>query len=153
EFAQQHLAEDQAVALPFRLREGVPDLHAPLGAGALVTAPQDGDQGLVLGALTQIRSRAYREAFDLTASRFDMSEISRRWERAGMVRCRALRVARRNGLPVAAAILERGEPGINLFHLLNGVRLVVLPAGDLLPSDEREAALAALLFDACRWYG
>ncbi|HEY8209254.1 MAG TPA: hypothetical protein VIG99_17315 [Myxococcaceae bacterium] len=152
EFAQQHLAEDQAVALPFHLREGIPNLNAPVGAGAEVSGPMDGDQNLVLGALTQIRSRAYREAFDLTPSRFDMAEISRRWARAGMIRSRALRVARRNGAPVAAAILERGEPGINLFHLLNGVRLVVLPAGEVLLPEEREAALASLLWDASRWY-
>src|SRR5204862_4624086 len=68
------------------------------------------------------------------------------------VRCRALRVARVHGRPVAAAILERGEPGINLFHLLNGVRLAVLPAGEVMPVEEREAALAALLLDASRWY-
>ena len=153
EFAQQHLAEDQAVALPFRLREGIPSINAPVGGpGAIVSGPMDGDQNLILGALTQIRSRAYREAFDLVPARLDMGEISRRWEKAGMVRSRALRVARHNGKPVAASILERGEPGINLFHLLNAVRLVVLPAGEVLEVEEREAALAELLVDAQRWY-
>ena len=152
EFAQQHLAADQAVALPFRLREGIPRISPIDTPGVQITGPLDGDQTLVLGALTQIRSRAYREAFDLVPSRFDMAAISQRWARAGMVRCRALRVARLHGKPVGAAILERGEPGINLFHLLNGVRLVVLPAGEVLSLEEREAALAALLLDASRWY-
>ncbi|HVE82490.1 MAG TPA: hypothetical protein VND93_06570 [Myxococcales bacterium] len=152
EFAQAHLHEDQAVAFPFRLREGRPDLEAPLVSGVEVTDAGPRDVQGVLGALVQRRSRAYREAFDLVPSRFSMEEISRRWARAGMVRCRAVRIARRSGVPVAAAICERGEPGINLFHLLDGVRLVVLPGGEMLPSEEREAALAGLLQDASRWY-
>ena len=152
EFAQAHLAGDQAVALPFRLREGIPDPGTLLTPGLEVGEPEKGDRELVLDALERCRSSAYREAFDLVPARFDLAEISRRWTKAGMVRGRELRVVRRRGVPLAAAICERGEPGINLFHLLDSVRLVVLPGGDLLSPEEREVALEALLRDASRWY-
>jgi hypothetical protein len=58
-------------------------------------------------------------------------------------------VARTGGRAVALGILESAHPGINLFHVLDGIRLVSL-VDESLP--EAQEAMEALLAGAAEWY-
>lgn len=152
DFSLPRVPTGLADVLPFRLREGRSSSCEPGIPGVEVRAATEPDARLVLDAIAAQRSAAYREAFDLVAGRLDLREPRERWARAGMRRDRALRLARVNGRPVAAGIFELSEPGLNLFGILDGVRLFVLPEGEALAPGPREDALCALLADAKAWY-
>ncbi|AUX46132.1 hypothetical protein SOCE26_076370 [Sorangium cellulosum] len=149
EFARQHERTGQVLSLPFRLL-GV-DAPDPVREAAWSGAPFEigeataQEQSELLEHLQQTSPRMYTEALDLVPDRFAMGPCIERWRSAGLERDRALLVARQDGEPVAAAVLELGELGTNLFRLLDSVRLVPLrPGGD--------AAFSALLDAACAWF-
>jgi hypothetical protein len=58
-------------------------------------------------------------------------------------------IASRGDQTLAAAIIERGTPGSNLFHLVDAVRLVKLAT---LAPDEQEETFAALLDSASDYF-
>src|SRR5262249_37440588 len=82
------------------------------------------------------RPQAYAEALDLVPERFDLEAIGEEWASKDFTRRRRLLVARRFGVPVAAAVLESADDGVHLFRLLDSVRLFPLATGGV-------AALAA----------
>ncbi|WP_437671658.1 PilZ domain-containing protein [Sorangium sp. So ce131] len=149
EFARQHERTGHVLSLPFRL------LGVDVPEGAQEAAWSGGpfeisdatarEQSELLDHLGEVSPRMYTEALDLVPDRFAMGPCIERWRSAGLERDRALLVARRDGAPVAAAVLELGELGTNLFRLLDSVRLIPLhPGGD--------AAFSALLDAACVWF-
>jgi hypothetical protein len=99
----------------------------------------------LLRLLALLRPSPYLEAFDFVPSRFHLTALQQEWDRAGLGRERAVFVARREGTPVAAAILERAAPGVQLYGLLDAVRLFPL-------QTPCESDWADLLAAACAWY-
>ncbi|XXX74207.1 hypothetical protein WMF30_41845 [Sorangium sp. So ce134] len=150
EFARRHEATGLALSLPFRLM-GVdvpaPPRGPPLADGAPLeigeaTPPE---QAALLGQLCATSPRIYAEALDLVPGRLAMGPCIERWRSAGLERDRAILVARQRGEAAAAAVLELGELGTNLFRLLDSVRLIPMrPGGD--------AAFGPLLDAACGWF-
>ena len=77
--------------------------------------------------------------------RFDIAVTKRAWGEIGMERHREVWVARYQSNPVAAAIIEVGQTGTNLFRLLDSLRLVSLQPGG-------EAAFLGLIEKAKAWF-
>lgn len=110
-----------------------------------VSAATAEEREMLLDGLTRTRPWSYREALDLVPERFDLAATRASWAAANLCRERELLVARVGGRPLAAAIVERAEPGIHLYNLLDVVRLYALaPNGD--------ATFADLLEHAGAWY-
>ncbi|AUX25235.1 hypothetical protein SOCEGT47_057790 [Sorangium cellulosum] len=158
EFARTHEATGLAAALPFRLmgvdvpdpppgeRDGAEGLPGIGEATALRIGEATAlEQAELLEQLRVTSPRLYTEALDLVPGRFALGPCIERWRAAGLERERALLVARRGGEPIAAAVLELGELGTNLFRLLDSVRLVPMRPGG-------EAAFRPLLDAACGWF-
>jgi hypothetical protein len=146
EFALKHASTGLALTRPFRLMEAASS--KPAGE-----TPPDVEIGyasfeeraILINYLRETKPKVYLESVDLEAESFDLSEIRGAWREAGFERDRTVVVARRHGEMIAAAILESGETGTNLFRLLDGVRLIPIEPGS-------EAAAAGLLNEARRWY-
>lgn len=93
------------------------------------------------------RPACYLEALDFEESKIDLQDISRQWQGASLERGRVVLVARRGGVPIAAAVLESGELGTNMFRLLDSVRLF-----DFALAEDWRIAFIALFDEARRWY-
>ncbi|WP_437276124.1 hypothetical protein WME90_33435 [Sorangium sp. So ce375] len=151
DFARKHEATGLALALPFRLI-GIdvparPPEGARAGDGARLEIGEATqlEQAALLGQLGETVPRIYAEALDLVPGRLALGPCVERWRSAGLERERAVLVAREHGEPLAAAVLELGELGTNLFRLLDSVRLFPMrPGGD--------AAFGPLLDAACDWF-
>jgi hypothetical protein len=100
---------------------------------------------LLADTVARTRPGCYVDALDLTRERLDLRAMQLRWRQSGLEREREVLVARRNGQPVAAAVLEVGQPGTNLYSLLDMARLFPL-------SEAGPSAYAALMDAARRWY-
>jgi hypothetical protein len=145
-FAERYEATEMAMALPFRLMEAVcSDRDEALLGRYDIGLMTSAERMLLLSVIAQSRPTPYIEALDLVASRFQLTKAGREWSDAKLERSRTIVVARRRGRPVAAALLETGEMGTNLFRLLDGVRLFAL-------SSDGMAAFPALLEWARGWY-
>ncbi|WP_437808823.1 hypothetical protein [Sorangium sp. So ce1078] len=149
EFARVHERTGLVLSLPFHLvgvdARGAPRANDPPGGHLDIGEATPPEQAELLGQLCEASPRMYTEALDLVPSRFAMGPCIERWRSAGLERERAFLVARSGGAPVAAAILELGELGTNLFRLLDSVRLIPMrPGGD--------AAFGPLLDAACGWF-
>lgn len=145
DFAQRHMETGKAMSLPFQLMEAtVFDAGLSVPEGAEVGRATAEEVELLLRHLRSTRPSCYVDALDLINDA-TLSEVSRDWLRAGLSRKRCIFVARRDGVPVAASIVECSETGANLFRLTDCLRLVVLaPGGD--------AALSSLIDGARRWF-
>ncbi|HEY8209258.1 MAG TPA: hypothetical protein VIG99_17335 [Myxococcaceae bacterium] len=151
DFARSRERTGQACAVDFTLFEGGQELaKQPLPEGMEVTAPNPGEWRTALQSFGRALPRLYVEAFDLLPARFELNRIRPAWQEAGLRRVRAMRVARRSGRVLAAAVLDDAEPGVSLFGLLSGVRLISV--GPDVDASAREQAFTALLRDAAQWY-
>ena len=147
DFARPYIPQELAAIKPFRLREcssaetsGVMSVERfEIGPAATY------ETAWLLDELARTHPRALLDSLDLVPERVDLAETARLWKEAGMGRERAIFTARRAGVPVAAAIVETGETGTNLFRLLDCVRLYELGRGGL-------AAFGPLLDEARRFY-
>jgi hypothetical protein len=116
------------------------------GSHGMTVGPASPDDTIaVLGALSQSQPQGLLDALDLVPGRIDMSGIAGQWQAQGLQRERSLVVARRDGHPVCAAVLETGPTGSNLFRLLDSVRLVPL-------APDAEAAHSTLMAAAQEWF-
>jgi hypothetical protein len=147
----RYVESGQAAVVRFRAVEVACDAHAEAdrtpdcGLGYEVGVATEEETALLLQEIARTRPKAYVEALDFVPERFELTEICEDWSLAGLGRRRAALVARRNGKPVAAAVLESADEGTHLFRLLDLVRLFPLaPAG--------EDANAALLDAARVWF-
>jgi hypothetical protein len=146
EFTARHAPSDQACVVRFRAVEIPCSGPAAARAEAVDVGPATPqDVTALLRVLQRLRPRPYLEAFDMVPDRFDLASIKSAWGRANLARERATLVARRNGEPVAAAVLEDAEEGLHLFHLLDLARVYPLVEGG-------EAHFGALLQEAQAWY-
>lgn len=151
DFARSREHTRLAAAVPFTLFEGRPEAaEAPLPEGIEVATPNPGEWRTALECFGRALPKLYVEAFDLLPARFDLGRTRATWQEARLRRARVMRVAKRGGRVLAAAVLDDVEPGVNLSNLLSGVRLIAIRP-EVEPAA-LEAALVALLRDAARWY-
>lgn len=146
-FAEHFEPTGAAIARPFHLMEVDCRLRSevtPPGTFRMGAAAPDEKQ-LILEVLGKTRPQPYLEACDLVAERFDIAATKRVWNDLNMERDREVWVARIGYTPVAAAILEAGQTGTNLFRLLDSLRLVELHPGG-------EAAFLGLIEKAKAWF-
>ena len=87
----------------------------------------------------------YVHALDLTRERLSLQAVSEAWSAKGLARARRVVLVRRGDKPVGAGLFELGEPGINLYGLLDSVRSYFFEGFDADASN-------ALLSEAARWY-
>ncbi|WP_338872498.1 PilZ domain-containing protein [Myxococcus stipitatus] len=149
DFASWYEHTGQACLAPFRLMEAEVDREWEVPADVEVGPPTEAERARFFQEVERTRPVAYREALDLVPERFDLSRARMKWGEAGLGRERELRVARVQGRAVAMAVLESAQPGVNLFNVLDGVRMVTL-GDDAQPETQR--ALLALLASASEWY-
>jgi hypothetical protein len=149
DFATWYEHTGQTCLVPFRLMEGEVERPWEVPVGIDVGTPTADERARFFEQVSSTRPVAYREALDLVPERFDLAGPREKWGEAGLGRERELFVARHAGKPVALAVVESAEPGLNLFNVLDGVRLVPL-IDDTLP--EAQDAMLALLARAADWY-
>lgn len=146
-FAEQHASTGLTVSLPFRLMEISSAVPATSSMRRIqVSSASQTELIEFLAVVQQCRPAGYADSLDLRLEAFDLPNVKRLWKEAGFARERDVLVARIGGVPMAAALVESGEMGTNLFRLLDGVRVFPMqPGGDSL-------AFTALM-EACRtWY-
>lgn len=145
-FAREHAASGDALVMPVRLLHARCDEESGLSAEGLDIGPaRTEEKALLVEELSITRPACYVEALDLTRERLELREATQSWRTAGLERERQILVARRDGVPLAAAVLELGEPGTSLQRLLDSVRLFPL-------APEGRDTFVALLDAARRWY-
>ena len=152
-FARGYTESGDGLLFPFRLLEvGCAD-HGGAPAAAALDVGQDIEIGpareeeiaLLLDRIAQDRPTPFVEALDLVPERFAMENVTREWKLADLDRERGVLVARRDGTPLAAAVMETGESGVSLFRLVDGLRFFPLAEG----SEE----LRTVMLDAAKvWY-
>ncbi len=150
DFASWYEHTGQSAVLPFRLMEGDVDNAWPAIPNGIEVGditPEESAQ--LFTHLEKTKPKAYREALDLVPERFDLAATKDLWQTAKLSRERAVVVARSQGKAVAVAIMETAHPGLNLFHVLDGVRIIPLK-DEALP--EVQDAMLALLTHASGWY-
>ncbi|PTL81560.1 hypothetical protein [Vitiosangium sp. GDMCC 1.1324] len=145
-YAQAHAASGEALLMPVRLMDvncdepsGLPPRGFELGPARFE------EKALLAEEIARTRPACYVDALDLSRERLELRDTAAAWRAAGLERERHILVARRNGVPVAAIILELGQPGTNLFRLLDAARLFPLAL-------EGPDAYVALLDEARAWY-
>ncbi|WNG25017.1 hypothetical protein F0U62_14110 [Cystobacter fuscus] len=145
-FAERMAESGQSLVMNVRLMDVECSEPSGLPVGELEIAPASmGEKLLLAREIARTRPASYAEALDLTRERLEMRGASRTWWEAGLQRERRILVARRHGLPLAALVLELGQPGANLFRLLDSARLFPL-------SPEGKEAYVALLDEARGWF-
>ncbi|QAT81666.1 hypothetical protein EJ065_0051 [Corallococcus coralloides] len=149
DFATWYAHTGQTCLVPFRLMEGEVDSPWTQPANITLGAPTQEERTSFFARVGGTRPEAYREALDLVPERFDLETTRTGWGDAGLSRERELVVARHEGRAVAFAVFESAQPGLNLFNVLDGVRLVPLE-DDARP--EVQDAFVALLGRAAEWY-
>jgi hypothetical protein len=141
----------QACLFPFRLMEGDTTIPWPAPRADLEVATANAEESaLLLEALAKTRPMAYREALDLVAERLDLAGIKHDWAQAKLSRERELKVVRKDGKPLAVAVMETAHPGLNLFNVLDGVHMYPLVEDD--STEDVQEAYLALLSTAAEWY-
>lgn len=145
-FARRMAGTGRTLLLPLRMVDvSCAEPRKALPVGMTLGPATPFERALLARELTRLRPASYLEALDLSAESLDLEAATKAWREAGLERERHILVARRQGRPLAAAVLEMGQRGANPFRLLDAVRLfpLALEAG-----EAREA-----LLDAAReWY-
>ncbi|MBN2495468.1 MAG: hypothetical protein JXR96_12810 [Deltaproteobacteria bacterium] len=119
--------------------ESVPELP---GEGCEVYEADDADRRAISAHLARSLPAIETEAYCYGPDEIALDGFTADCERLGYERARRILVARdRSGVRRAAAIVETGEEGVNIFGLLNKCWLVYLSAGR---SDDSRAAEALL---------
>ncbi|XXF75711.1 PilZ domain-containing protein [Myxococcaceae bacterium GXIMD 01537] len=145
-YARRMAHTGEALTMPLRLMDAHCD-HAPEPTGEFDIGPATAEEKAALAAaIARVRPTCYVEALDLVPERLEMREMAGKWQGFGLRRERAIHVARTwDGRPLAALVLEVGQPGTNLFSLLDGCRIWPL-------APDAKRAYVALLDEARRWY-
>lgn len=100
---------------------------------------------LLADEIARTRPACYVDALDFSRERIDLRPIQARWAELGFERERAILVARRRGVPVAATVLELGQQGTNVYRLMDMSRLFSL-------TEAGPSTYVALVDAARRWY-
>jgi len=113
--------------------------------GTSVGSATPNELTVLADSIARTRPACYVEALDLTRDRLDLRPMEARWKEFGLEREREIIIARRGGVPIAAAVIELGQQGTNLFRLLDMARLFPL-------TEAGPSAYVALIDAARRWY-
>jgi hypothetical protein len=144
--AKRLMANGEAYAMPVRLMHAHTHGDAPPSGKYVFGLATAEEKAMVVDYIARTRPPAYIDALDFSAERFEMLDITRVWQSFGLKRGREVHVAReRDGTPLAALILETGEPGTNLFGLLDSARLIPL-------HPRARDTYVELLDEARRWF-
>ncbi len=149
DFAEWYQHTGQACLVPFRFMEADARREWSMPEGFSVGAPTQEEKARLFERLKETRPEAYREALDLVPERFELEGLKRKWSEAQLTREREVLVARQDGRALAVGVLETAHAGLNLFNVLDGVRIV--PLEDASRPEVQEAMLA-LLSGAAEWY-
>ncbi|QRN97396.1 PilZ domain-containing protein [Archangium violaceum] len=149
DFAEWYQHTGKACMVPFRFMEADARREWEKPEGITLGAPTEEEKEAFFERVKETRPEAYREALDLVPERFELTELKRKWSEAGLKRERDVLVARKEGRALAVGVLETAHPGLNLFHVLDGLRIV--PLVDEASAEGQEAMLA-LLAGAAEWY-
>jgi hypothetical protein len=145
-FAQRMQDSGQSLVMPLRMMDVECGELSGQSAVDLDIGPASIEEKYLLAStITRTRPACYVEALDFRHEHLELDGISQAWQGAGLERERRILVARRQGVPLAALVLEVGQPGTNLFRLLDTARLFPL-------SPEGRSAYVALLDEARRWF-
>ncbi|MDI1430286.1 hypothetical protein [Polyangium sorediatum] len=147
DFARPYVDQGLAAIRPFRLLEAqsAGTSEAISGERFDVGPAAPFEIAWLVDELGKTHTAALLDALDLVPDRVELGETARLWKEAGMGRERVFFTARRAGVPVAAAIVETGETGTNLFRLLDCVRLYEFGRGG-------KAAFVPLIEEARQFY-
>jgi hypothetical protein len=145
-FTERYSGSGQVLLQPLRLMEvGCAEPLTTGREGCTVALATPGERLLLTEHLTRTKPACYLEALDLTLARLDMQGIALQWRRLGLERQRRILVARCQGEPVAAAVLESGPAGTHLLGPVEGVQLFAFtPWG--------RNTYTALLEEARQWF-
>jgi hypothetical protein len=149
DFAEWYQHTGQACVLPFHLMEADARRAWVMPEGFTLGEPTAEEKGVMFERLERTRPVAYRESLDLVPERFELGGLKRQWSDARLERERHVLVARKDGRAVAVGIMEAAHAGLNLFHVLNGLRIIPLVDASL---PEAQEAMLALLAGAAGWY-
>lgn len=149
DFAEWYQHTGQACMVPFRFMEADARREWELPEGFSLGAPTEEEKAALFERLKATRPEAYREALDLVPERFGLEALKAKWAEAGLKRERDVLVARKNGRALAVGVLETAHVGLNLFHVLDGLRVISLVDE---ASEEGQEAMLALLAGAAEWY-
>ncbi len=145
-YARAHADSGEALVMPVRLMDVNCDEESGLPADGLDIGPARSEEKRRLAEeLARIRPASYVDALDFSRERLELHAVTETWRAAGLERERHILVARRDGVALAALVLELGPLGTNLFRLLDTARLFPL-------APEGREAYVALLDEARRWY-
>lgn len=145
-FAARYAASGKAMSRPFQLLEASVDRAGPsipevLEIGRATTS----DVEVLLDHVRGVRPRCFLDVLDLEAAGDRGAGTRNEWSAAGLLRERAIYVARSGGVPIAASIMECCETGANLFRVTDCLRMFPLVR-------DGEAALPSLLSAARSWF-
>lgn len=145
-FAQRQIARDQTCIWPFRAWEIQVEDPIPRPREALeVSGATRGELEALCLQIADSRPAAFVAALELTLGGMSLQDTRAAWAAQGLCRERAVLVARRAGVPWAAAVIESGSDGLHLFRLLDVVRIFPMMGGS---GDAIEA-----LLEVCQlWY-
>jgi hypothetical protein len=145
-FAERYSHTGKVMNIPFRLMEDTarrapPSVGRDFDIGDATTEELE----MFIARVRDLFPAGFADAIDLVPSRFYLEDVNRTLARADLSRERRLFVARRDGVPIAAALCETGTPGMHLFRLFEGVRLISL-------AEDSEPAMLRLIDYARNWY-
>ena len=145
-YARAHQSLGEALAMPVRLAEVRCDEPSGRADGPFEIALALPDEKLhLVEEIARTRPSCYVDALDLTRDRLELRDTAAEWRSAGLERERQVLVARREGVAVAALLLELGPAAANLMRQLDTARLYPLAL-------EGPDAFVALLDAARAWY-
>ncbi len=150
DFLRRYSRNDDYLFDTFEVFKCAPaDIPAPAADGSLRVATATPEHNADLAArLRHDLSEVELSAYGLGGADIELRHFSRWCARRDYLRERRILYALDGDRPVAAAVMELGDEGVNIFGLLNACWLVSLvPDTDV---DERTASL--LLRNAVRWY-
>ncbi|MGN6110764.1 MAG: PilZ domain-containing protein [Kofleriaceae bacterium] len=147
-YAERQLETGQGLAFTRQVRMLDVFTHEPTGRshdGIEIGLATSEELTLLAAEIARTRPACYVDALDFSRERIDLRPIQARWAELGFERERAILVARRCGVPVAATVLELGQRGTNVYRLMDMSRLFSL-------NEAGPATYVALVDAARRWY-
>jgi hypothetical protein len=145
ELPTRYVQTGEAAIVRFRALEVSVDIQWTLDEGPEISFAGAAEVAALARSVARLRPAPYCDALDLSPGRMDMGANKRLWQGIRFERERTILVARKNGLAVAAAVLELAAEGAHLFGLLDLVRVYPLVQGG-------EDCFAHLLEAAKIWY-